>query len=135
MTRLAKLAAMSSLVFVCAVFVDTPTAEAQYYASAPAVSYVPTRVGLFGWRVGYRPVVSYPAPVYAAPVYAAPPVTTYYRAPVVVAPPVTTYYRAPRTVYRAPVVIAPPIRTYYRAPLILPRRVYYAPAPPVYIYP
>ena len=123
MTRFAKLAALSSLVFVCAVFVDARESQAQvvtsYYAPAPAVSYMPVRRGLFGWRVGYRPVVGYPAPVYAAPT--------------IVAPPVTTYYRAPTTVYRAPVVVAPPVRTYYRAP-VLPRRVYYPPAP-LYVYP
>lgn len=122
MRHLGKLAATLSLLFVCAVFVDAPTAEAQvvtsYYAPAPAVSYVPVRRGLFGWRVGYRPVVTYPAPVVAAaPVYA-PPVTTYYRAPVV-----------------APTFVAPPVTTYYRAPVIVPRRVYYAPAPPIYVYP
>ena len=128
MKRVAKVAAIASLFFICAVFVDVERADAQvvtsYYAPAPSVSYVPTRVGLFGWRRGYRPVVSYPsvvpAPVIAAPTVVAP-TTTYYRAPVVV--PSTTYYRAP--------VVAPPV-TVYRP--ILPRRVYYAPAP-VYVYP
>ncbi|MCG8583530.1 MAG: hypothetical protein MI757_02330 [Pirellulales bacterium] len=121
MTHVGKFAAICSLLFVCAVFVDTKAAEAQvvttYYAPAPAVSYVPVRRGIFGWRVGYRPVVTYPAPVVAAPTIVAPPVTTYYRAPVV-----------------APTVVAPPVTTYYRAPVVVPQRVYYAPAP-VYVYP
>jgi len=116
MKRVARVAAVASLFAMCAVFVDVERADAQvvtsYYAPAPAVSYVPTRVGLFGWRVGYRPVVSYPA--VAAPVYAAPPVVA----------PTTTYYRAPVV---APAYVAPAVRAYYRP--VLPRRVYY---PPVY---
>ena len=121
MKRVARVAAIASLFGICAVFVDIERADAQvvtsYYAPAPAVSYVPARVGLFGWRVGLRPVVA--APVYAAPQVIAP-TTTYYRAPVV-----------------APIVVAPPVTVYrpiYRP--ILPRRAYYAPPaayyPPVY---
>ncbi len=131
MKRVAKVAAFASLFFMCAVFADVERADAQVvtsyyapapvYAPAPAVGYVPVRRGLFGWRVGYRPVVAYPT-VVAAPAYVAPPVFG----------PTTTYYRAPVV---APIVIAPRVRAYYRP--ILPRRVYYAPAravfyPPVY---
>ena len=123
MKRIAKLAAIASLFFVCAVFVDVQRANAQvvtsFYAPAPAVSYVPTRVGLFGWRVRYRPVVSYPT-VVAAPAVVAPTVVA----------PTTTFYRAPVV---APTVVTPPV-TVYRP--IVPRRVYYAPPavyyPPVY---
>jgi hypothetical protein len=102
-----------------------------YYPAQPVVSYVPERVGLFGLRTAYRPVVSYAAPVVAAPVtsYYAPaaPVTTYY-AP---AAPVTTYYApaAPVTTYYAP---AAPVTTYY-APAA-PVTSYYAPAAPVTTY-
>ena len=118
MKRFAVVAAAASLAFVASVFVDVERANAQvvtsYYAPAPSVSYVPTRVGLFGWRVGYRPVVTYPSVV---------------AAPTVVAP-TTTYYRAPLAV---PTVVSPPV-TVYRP--ILPRRVYYTPRtvyyPPVY---
>jgi hypothetical protein len=123
-----------------------PAVVTTYYPAQPVVSYIPERRGLFGWRIGYRPVVSYAAPAVsavAAPVttyYApSPTVTTYYAppAPIVAAPaPVTTYYAPP-----APVVAAPaPVTTYYAppAPVVAapaPVTVRYAPAPVVTYYP
>jgi hypothetical protein len=108
-----------------------PPVVTTYYPAQPVVSYVPERRGLFGLRVGYRPVVTYATP--AVPTVAVPaPVTTYY-AP---SPTVTTYYAPP-----APVVTAPaPVTTYYAppAPVVTapaPVTVRYAPAPVVTYYP
>lgn len=120
-----------------------PAVVTTYYPPQPVVSYIPERRGLFGWRVGYRPIVSYSAPAVSA-VAAPAPVTTYYApaptvttryapaAPVVVAPaPVTTHY-APA----APVVTAPaPVTTRYAPAAPAPVTVRYAPAPVVTHYP
>lgn len=129
MLRLPNLLAVA-VVFVGCGFVFGPEeAEAQvvttYYPAQPAVSYVPTRAGLFGRRVVYRPAVVYSASV---TVTTAVPTVTYY-APA----PVTTM----RVVTPAPVVTrrvavpAAPVTRYY-APT------YYAPAPvyrPVIVVP
>jgi hypothetical protein len=94
-------------------------------STAPGViGYVPERVGLFGWRTGYRPIVgSVPVrrtvtTVQQSPAYVATPVVVQ-RAPVYVAPP------APVAVQRAPVYVAP-------APVVFPvaTTTYLAPMPP-----
>jgi hypothetical protein len=123
MSRMINLLAVTVVFVGCGVALQPKSAEAQqvitsYYPVQPAVSYVPTRVGLFGRRVAYQPVVSYSAPITVAPAvsyYAPSQVTTsYYVAPapvvtrrVVVAAPVRNYYYAPRRVYRRPVVVYP----------------------------
>ena len=81
-----------------------PVAVASYYPVRPAVTYVPTRGGLFGRRLVYRRAVTYVAPA--------------------VATGVTTYYApaAPATVYYAPA----PVAAYYR-PSVLPVVIYWRP--------
>ena len=123
MMRLTRTMVAAGVVAAALTLAAPKRAQAQmavtaYYPATPVVTYRPVRRGLFGWRIVYRPFVSYAVPTAPVTTYYAPaPVTTYY-APA----PVTTYY-APRPVrtYYAP----RPVRTYY-APT--PVTTYYAPA-------
>lgn len=108
----------------------------------PVVTMVPERIGLFGWRTAYRPVVTYPttlAPVSSVPVTVGTVVTQMpaiptlgstqpmYSSPNVVSQRVTTFYTpiAPAPVavpvYQSPpVYIAPPVNTFYAPAVITP---------------
>ena len=112
-------------------------------STAPGViGYVPERVGLFGWRTGYRPIVgNVPVKktvttVQQAPAYVATPVAVQ-RVPVYVAPapaPVVVQ-RAPVYVAPAPTYVAPVATTTYLAPVPptpIPVTTYYTPVYPRY---
>lgn len=121
MLRLINLLAVAVVFVGCGFVFQQSDAKAQvvttYYPAQPAVSYVPTRAGLFGRRVVYRPVVSYPTPVAVA---AAVPTVSYYSPAPVTAMRVVT----PAPVVTRRVVVPAPVTTYYAPTYYAPVRAY-----------
>lgn len=96
----------------------------------PVVSYVPERVGLFGLRTAYRPVVT-PTTAYA-PVYGTP-ATVVTQMPVITTPAPTLGRTT--TMYAPPAVTTQRVTTYYTPIAPAPTAVPVYQAPPVYIAP